>query len=96
MGNLYEQMAAMNELIVTPGRTVDVNELLHWAVSEWGEPAAVVTDAWKLNELMNAMQGWGIPQSRVVLRRMGWKDGSEDVRAFQRAVQEGRVKAPAR
>ena len=36
----------------------------------------------------------GIPPRMVLTRGMGWQDGSEDVRNFQRAVKEGRVKTP--
>lgn len=94
VGSLYEQMADRGELITTPGRTVEIGILLHWALTEFGYPAAVVCDRWRLNELKDAVEAAGVPAGHVITRGMGWQDGSEDVRAFQRAVKEGRVKAP--
>ena len=94
MGDLYEQMAKRNELITTPGRTVDIGWLLKWALDEFGEPTGVVCDRWRLSELTDGLEAVGISPQTVLTRGMGWKDGSEDVRAFQRAVQEHRVKTP--
>ena len=94
VGELYEKMAGRAELITTQGRTVDVGELLHWALSEFGQPTAVVCDRWRLNELKDGIEATGIPSGIVITRGMGWQDGSEDVRAFQRAVKEGRIRTP--
>ena len=80
VGGLYEQMAGRAELITTPGRTVAIAELLHWALSEYGQPTAVVCDRWRLNELKDGLDAAGIPPRVVVTRGMGWQDGSEDVR----------------
>ena len=94
VGDLYEQMAKRNELITTPGRTVDIGWLLKWALDEFGEPTGVVCDRWRLSELTDGLEAVGISAQTVLTRGMGFKDGSEDVRAFQRAVQEHRVKTP--
>ncbi len=94
VGSLYEQMAARSELITTSGRTVNVGELLYAALSEFGRPAAVVCDRWRLNELKDGLQAAGIPPAAIVSRGMGWQDGSEDVRGFQRAVKERRIATP--
>ena len=94
VGDLYEQMAKRNELITTPGRTVDIGWLLKWALDEFGAPTGVVCDRWRLSELIDALEAVGISAQTVLTRGMGWKDGSEDVRAFQRAVQEHRIKTP--
>ena len=93
VGSLYQQMAARSELITTPGRTVDVPALLHAALAEYGRPTVVVCDRWRLNELTDALDAAGIT-ANVVTRGMGWQDGSEDVRGFQRAVQERRIATP--
>ena len=94
VGSLYEQMAERGELIVTDGRTVNVGEFLHWAFSEFGAPTVVVCDLWRLPELEDGLEAVGIQPQLVHKRRMGWKDGSEDVRNFQRGVHEGRIRTP--
>ena len=98
VGSLYQQMAERGELLTTPGRTVkfDVGELLHAALTAFGAPNAVVCDRWRLNELKDGLQASGIPPAIIVPRGMGWQDGSEDVRGFQRAVKERRIKTPVR
>ena len=92
VADLYQRMADRQELIVTEGRTVNVGQLLHAALSEFGRPTAVVCDRWRLNELKDGLEGVGIPPGIVITRGMGWQDGSEDVRGFQRAVKEGRIR----
>ena len=87
VADLYQRMADRQELIVTEGRTVNVGQLLHEALSEFGRPTAVVCDRWRLNELKDGLEGVGIPPGIVITRGMGWQDGSEDVRGFQRADQ---------
>lgn len=94
VGSLYERMASRGELMVTNGRTVNVAEFLHSAFSRFDAPTVVVCDYWRLNELKDGLDGAGIPPGIVITRRMGWKDGSEDVRNFQRAVKESRVRTP--
>ena len=94
VGGLYERMASRGELMVTDGRTVNVAEFLHSAFSEFGAPTVVVCDRWRLNELKDGLDGAGIPPGIVITRGMGWQDGSEDVRNFQRAVKESRIRTP--
>ena len=94
VGSLYQQMAQRNELQVMGNRTVDVGQLLHWAFEEFGRPTAVVCDRWRDEELMDGLERAGVPPGIIMTRGMGWLDGSVDVRAFQRAVKEYRVKTP--
>ena len=91
VGDLYQQMAQRGELVETPGRTVDVGMLLYLAMQEWGRPDVVVADRHKQNELVDGLDAAGVPPGAVIFRGMGWRDGSEDVRLFQRAVVERRV-----
>jgi len=94
VGDLYIQMFQRHELIISPNsRTVDVDMLLKWALDEFGIPNVVVCDLYRFNELVEVLEYLGIEPEAVVGRGMGWRDGSEDVRAFQRAVKERRVKA---
>ena len=85
-------MADRGELVLTVGRTVDLPEFLYQAYSEYGFPDLVVGDRWRKAELIDALESSGIPPSAVEFRGMGWQDGSEDVRCFQRAVKEDRIK----
>ena len=94
VGSLYEQMADRNELITTPGRTVKVDTLVHWSFSEFGTPELVVCDRFNKRELEEILERAGVPIHAIEFRGMGWIDGSEDVRYFQRAVKERRIKAP--
>ena len=89
VGGLYERMASRGELLVTDGRTVNVAEFLHDPRSPSSErPPWSSATGWRLNELKDGLDGAGIPPGIVITRGMGWQDGSEDVRNFQRAVKE--------
>ena len=92
VGSLYEQMAQRGELIVTPGHSVDVPLMLRMALTEWGLPDVVVADRYDANSFTDALDAAGVPPAALVFRGMGWKDGSEDVKLFQRGVIDGRVK----
>ena len=94
MGNLYEEMARRNELITTPGRTVDIATFMHWALSEYGRPDGVVCDRHRIDEFKDGLEAVGIGPQQIIPRGMGFIDGSEDVRAFQRAVKERLIQTP--
>ena len=93
VGDDYERMAALGELLTTPGRTVPIPAPLRWAVETWGRPAVVVGDRFKQAELEQALDDAGL-LGGLLLRGMGFRDGSEDVRAFRRSVLDGKVAAP--
>lgn len=90
-GDAYAKMHDRGELITTDGRTVDVGELLTVALERFGNPSAVAADRWRVGELEDAMDALGL-SCELVPRGMGFKDGSEDVRAFRAAVLGGKVK----
>ena len=91
VGALYQGMAQRGELIVTPGRVVNVEELLREAMGRFGPPDAVAADRWREAELKDGLDVAGVPQAAFVSRGMGWKDGAEDVRSFRKACLTGRV-----
>ena len=93
VAGLYIDLHQRGELMTTRGRTVPVGDVLRWASETWGRPACIVGDRFKQNEVEQAIDdaGLGVP---VVFRGQGFRDGSEDVRAFQRAVLDGRVTPP--
>ena len=93
VGRLYTDMAARGELLVTSGRAVSVAALLREAVARWGRPAVVAADRYRESDLRQALDQADFPSAVFVSRGQGFRDGSEDVRAFRRAVLEGRVVA---
>ena len=65
--------------------------LLQVALDRFGRPSVVVADRWREAELRDALDKAGIPAAELDVRGMGFKDGGEDVRAFQRAMADRRV-----
>lgn len=86
---LYTKMAERGELIVIGEHAVDLPALLKIALERTGAPACITADRWKEVDLLQALQNAGIPRCPWIPRGQGYKDGSEDVRAFQRACAEG-------
>ena len=93
VGSLYRDIAKDGGLIVTPGRAVDVGALLRRGLALWGRPVAVVADRYRETDLIGALEASGFPAAVFIRRGQGYKDGSEDVRGFRRAVLEDRVRA---
>lgn len=62
------------------------------AMLEGQAPAAIVGDRFRHAEFVEALRGAGLDRVPAVWRGMGWRDGSEDVERFRRALFEGRVK----
>ena len=91
VGNLYVQCAQRGELVTLGQRASDVSMLLQAALDRFGRPAVVVADRWREAELRDALDKAGIPAAELDVRGMGFKDGGEDVRSFQRAMADGRV-----
>ena len=51
----------------------------------------IASDRWRDGDLREALQLAAFPFTALTLRGMGWRDGAEDVRAFQRAALDGRL-----
>lgn len=92
VGDRYEAMAARGELVTLGGHGMDYPALMGEALARFGPPWAVAADRWRVAELRDAMAGARVPPCRIVERGMGWRDGGQDVRLFERAVLEGRIK----
>ena len=88
--SLYQQMHDRGELIRAGNRAVDIGELLVEARARFGVPDLVVADRYRKAEMLDALnaEGIGVP---VEFRGMGYLDGGEDVRMFQRACVSDRV-----
>ena len=91
-GGLYEDLAQRGELLIRGENTADIGGLLREVLARWGKPAAIVVDRWRVAELKDRLSEVDFPMADLVIRGMGWKDGSEDVRGFQRAFLDGEVK----
>ncbi len=89
---LYEDLAQRGELLIRGENTADIGGLLREVLARWGKPAAIVVDRWREAELKDRLSEVDFPLADLVIRGMGWKDGSEDVRGFQRAFLDGEVK----
>ena len=94
VGTLYERMYERGELTIAGQYTVNPALLLEYALDRWGPAAAVVADRHRESDLREACSDGGIPPAAVVIRGMGYKDGSDDVRRFRRMVAERWVKTP--
>ena len=91
VGRLYADIAARGELIVRGRRVSDIRGLLAEVRSRWGHPIAIACDRWREAELRDCLEAESFPAARLEVRGMGFKDGSEDVRAFVSACLGGRV-----
>ena len=84
----YGAMIAADELIVVPGPVVQVDQVIAEAIARWGRPVCVVADFFRITECRHVLEGHGFfeDDNTIVLRRMGWGDGSEDLRSLRRMV----------
>ena len=91
VGRLYADIAARGELIVRGKRVSDIRGLLAEVRSRWGHPLAIACDRWREAELRDCLEAESFPAARLEVRGMGFRDGSEDVRAFRSACLGNRV-----
>lgn len=91
----YVQMRDRGELSVMGEATVPPGQWLAQIVRhlDGAEVACIVGDRFRHAEFMEAMQSAGLSRVPFVWRGFGWKDGSEDIERFRRAVFDGEVKA---
>ena len=92
VGGRYLRMAERGELITAGRRVSSVPSLLSEALARWGRPQAVVCDRWREAELLQHLEAVGFPAAALITRGAGFRDGSEDVRAFRKAVLGGHVR----
>ena len=94
VGGLYRDAAAEGCLTTYPGKVTPVAPFLSAVTARLaGENVASLScDRFRSAELADAMRAAGV-RWRVRHRGQGWRDGAEDVRAFQRAAVDGKVRA---
>ncbi|WP_170310786.1 terminase large subunit domain-containing protein [Paracoccus endophyticus] len=90
----YLTMAERRELVTLGENTVPPAAWLadlHRRAA--GHPVSAITgDRFRWAEFSEALQKSGLARVPFVSRGMGWKDGSEDVERFRRALFDGQVK----
>ena len=93
----YARMHADEDLLILGRRVVPVAGLVDLALQRWGRPARIVADYHQERELREALDAAEFPLTALVTASMGGlKDSPGRVRDFRRAVNGGRVFAPAR
>ena len=91
VSRLYVDCYNRGELIQTGGAATDIRALLEEALARYGRPSAIACDRWREAELRDVLAAMSFPRASLEVRGQGFLDGGADVRAFQRAVTEGRV-----
>lgn len=91
----YMDMSERGELKTMGDTTVPVGRFLADVVAmlDGETPAAIVGDRFRHAEFVEALTGAGLERVPCVWRGMGWRDGSEDVERFRRALFEGKVRS---
>ena len=83
----YRRMVDAGELLLQDGRrVVDLGEFLEACFRAWGRPVQIVADRYRDGELLDVLETYGYTEDLITWRGMGYKDGSEDVRRFQKVV----------
>ncbi len=91
----YVEMESRGELTVMGENTVPPGMWLAQIVRQLdgAEVACIVGDRFRHAEFSEAMQAAGLGRVPFIWRGFGWKDGSEDIERFRRALFDGEVKA---
>ncbi len=92
VGDLYVRCAERGELLQAGDRVSDIGELLQEVVRRWGKPRAIVCDSWRQPELIQELRRVDFPFTKLVTRRMGFKDGGEDTRSYISGCLDGKVR----
>lgn len=90
----YTEMAERGELTTMGDKTVPVGPWLAQIVAKLDgiTPACVCGDRFRHAEFVEAMDRAGLSKVPFIWRGFGWRDGSEDVERFRRALFEGEIK----
>lgn len=89
----YVQMEARGELLTMGEATVPPGPWLAAVVKHLDgiAPDCIVGDRFRHAEFTEAMQAAGLSRVPFIWRGFGWKDGSEDIERFRRALFDGEV-----
>ncbi len=89
---VYRALHRGGELIIKGDRVSDVAGLLAEARERFGDPDVLVADRWREAELRQVLEAMRFPWTRLAIRGQGFKDGSEDVRAFRKGCLRDHVR----
>ena len=92
VGSLYLKFQESGDLLIAGERVCDTGALITECHKRWGIPECILADSWKIEELKQRLGEIGFPSVPVIQRRQGFFSQSKDVRAFQIACLENRVK----
>lgn len=94
VGDRYFQMHARGELSVMGEATVPPGPWLAQIVQHLDgiTPDCIVGDRFRHAEFSEALTAAGLARVPFIWRGFGWKDGSEDIERFRRALFDGEVK----
>lgn len=94
VGDRYQHMASAGELRAVGGQIVPVRQWIAETIehADTSPIEAIVADRFKQAEVGEALASEQV-DARIVWRGMGWRDGAEDVRRFQRSVYDGNIQA---
>lgn len=94
VGERYQQMARNGELRTIGDQSVPVRQWIAETIEHAGESSieCICADRFKQAEVGEALAAESV-NARIAWRGMGWRDGAEDVRRFQRAVVDHRIAA---
>lgn len=89
----YVQMQERGELLTMGDATVPPGPWLAAVVAHLDgiTPDCIVGDRFRHAEFTEAMQAAGLARVPFIWRGFGWKDGSEDIERFRRALFDGEV-----
>lgn len=89
----YVEMQERGELFTLGDNTVPPGPWLAEIVkrADGAIISCIVGDRFRHAEFVEAMQGAGLSRVPFIWRGFGWKDGSEDIERFRRAVFDGQV-----
>ena len=95
VGDTYQRMADRGELKVYDGRVTNVSAFLSDVANEAGPVRRAGADRYRIAEGLQALEGARVrwPMTWRGTGASSRADGSHDVRAFQRAVISGKVRA---
>lgn len=90
----YVEMQERGEMTVMGDATVPPGPWLAEIVRQLDgiQPACIVGDRFRHAEFIEAMEKAGLARVPFLWRGFGWKDGSEDIERFRRALFDGEVK----
>lgn len=91
----YVEMQERGELSVMGENTVPPGPWLAEIVRQLDgiQPACIVGDRFRHAEFVESLNKAGLGRVPFIWRGFGWKDGSEDIERFRRALFDGEIKA---